>query len=115
MTRDHADYLADMLAYALKARDFVGAMTVDELLADERTFLATIRALEIIGEAARHVPADFRDRFPDIPWKRIVAMRNILIHNYEGADPGIVHYTVVTELVALIAALPEAVKAAEAE
>jgi uncharacterized protein with HEPN domain len=76
VTRDFVDYLSDMLAYALKARNFVGLMTPDELLADEKTYLATVRAIEIVGEAARHVPDDFRARFPKIPWRQIVALHS---------------------------------------
>ncbi|MBF0325826.1 MAG: DUF86 domain-containing protein [Magnetospirillum sp.] len=114
MTRDFVDYLADMLAYAEKARRFVGAMTPEELLADEKTYLATVRAIEIVGEAARHVPDDFRARFPAIPWRQMVAMRNILAHNYEGADPRIVHRTATVNLADLITLLPEAIEAAKA-
>lgn len=113
MTRDFADYLADMLAYAEKARHFVGSMTPDELLADEKTYLATVRAIEIVGEAARHIPDDFRARFPAIPWRQIVAMRNILAHNYEGADPRIVHRTATVNLAELIALLPDAIETAK--
>ncbi|ARJ67865.1 hypothetical protein WV31_20550 [Magnetospirillum sp. ME-1] len=115
MTRDFVDYLADMLAYAEKARNFVGTMTPGELSADERTYLATVRAIEIVGEAARHVPAEFRDRFPAIPWRQIIAMRNILAHNYEGADPKIIHRTATANLSELIALLPEAIAAAKDE
>lgn len=115
MTRDFVDYLADMLAYAEKARAFVGTMTPGELLADEKTYLATVRAIEIVGEAARHVPDDFRDRFPAIPWRQMVAMRNILAHNYEGADPKIVHRTATVNLADLITRLPGVIAVAKGE
>lgn len=115
MTRDFVDYLADMLAYAEKARAFVGTMTPGELLADDKAYLATVRAIEIVGEAARHVPDDFRNRFPAIPWRQMVAMRNILAHNYEGADPKIVHRTATANLTDLIARLPEAIAVAKGE
>jgi len=115
VTRDFVDYLVDMLAYAEKARAFVGTMTPGELLADERTYLATVRAIEIVGEAARHIPDDFRNRFPSIPWRQMVAMRNILAHNYEGADPKIVHRTATVNLTDLIALLPEAIAVAKGE
>ncbi|CUW40928.1 protein of unknown function [Magnetospirillum sp. XM-1] len=115
MTRDFVDYLADMLDYAEKARAFVGAMTPGELSADEKTYLATVRAIEIVGEAARHIPPEFRDRFPAIPWRQMVAMRNILAHNYEGADPKIIHRTATANLSDLIALLPEAIAAAKGE
>jgi uncharacterized protein with HEPN domain len=111
--REIGDYLADMLAYAEKAKSFVGSMTVAEFRANETVLLATTRAIEIVGEAARHIPEDFQQRFPSIPWRKIVGMRNIFAHNYDGADPEIVHYTATVEMAQLIAHLPDAVAAAE--
>ena len=45
-----------------------------------------IRCLEVIGEAAKHIPAVFRKKHPDIPWTKITGMRDILIHDYMGGD-----------------------------
>jgi uncharacterized protein with HEPN domain len=65
---------------------------------------AVIRNLEIIGEAVRGLPDDFRRRHPNIPWRSITALRNVLIHHYFGVDleivwrvvrrrlPGLKHY-----------------------
>jgi uncharacterized protein with HEPN domain len=114
VTRDFRDYLDDMLEFATKARAFVGDMTREAFRADDKTLLATVRAIELIGEAARHVPVEFRDRFPDIPWVRIVAMRNILIHNYDGTDPDIVFDTATIFAPRLITLLPEVIAAADA-
>lgn len=54
------------------------------------------RSLEIIGEAAKHVPAAFRDRHPGLPWREMAAMRDRLIHGYFGVDDAIV-WDVVTQ------------------
>jgi len=105
VTRDFRDYLDDMLEYAAKARAFVGDMTRDSFVADDKTHLATVRAIEIIGEAARQVPPEFRDRFPEIPWKRIIAMRNILAHRYYEIDNAIVWRIATVEVPALRATL----------
>ncbi len=113
MIREIGDYLADMLTYAEKAKSFVGSMTVAEFQANETVYLATTRAIEIVGEAARHVPVDFQQRLPAIPWRKIIGMRNILIHNYDGADPEIVHYTTTIEMAALIAQLPGTIAEAQ--
>lgn len=51
---------------------------------------AVIRNLEVIGEAVRNLPPDFRRRHPDIPWRSITALRNVLIHEYFGVDLEIV-------------------------
>lgn len=47
---------------------------------------AVIRRIEIIGEAIKNIPIDFKDRYPDIPWRAISGMRDILIHEYFGID-----------------------------
>jgi uncharacterized protein with HEPN domain len=88
-------------------------MTPDELRADEKTYLATVRAIEIIGEAARHIPDEFRILHPGVPWREIVAMRNILVHNYEGTDPKIVHRTATVNLKGLITMMPSIIEEAK--
>ena len=53
---------------------------------DSLVYDATIRNLELIGDAAGHVSQSFRDRYPDVPWQEIVRLRNRLIHGYESID-----------------------------
>ncbi len=60
--------------------DFAG-FTQNEMIVD-----AVIRNLEIIGEAARNIDEDIRDNYPEIPWRRIIGLRNIVIHGYFGVD-----------------------------
>ena len=66
---------------------------------------AVCRNLEVIGEASRKIGADFRTAHPEIPWREMNDLRNVLIHNYEGADPalvwGIVDREIPTVLVAV--------------
>ncbi|WP_457418403.1 HepT-like ribonuclease domain-containing protein [Roseateles sp. P5_E7] len=57
------------------------------LSADRMRFDATMRNLELIGEAATHVPAEVRETAPDIPWRLIVGLRNRLIHAYLSIEP----------------------------
>ena len=105
MTREFADFLDDMLDHALKAMDFVGGMRWEEFQADLRSQFATARAIEIIGEAARRVPDEVQLRFPAIPWRQIIGMRNVLAHNYDGADPRIIYDTATLFIPGLIAQL----------
>ena len=51
-----------------------------------QTDFGVMRRIEIIGEAARNIPQQIKDRYADIPWKRIAGMRDILIHQYYGVD-----------------------------
>lgn len=66
---------------------------------------ATLRNLELLGEAARHVPEEARARAPDIPWRRIVGVRNILIYGYLGIDNDIVWDIVTNEVHKLLPTL----------
>jgi uncharacterized protein with HEPN domain len=66
---------------------------------------ATLRNLELLGEAARHVPDDVRSLAPYIPWRRIVGVRNILIYGYLGIDNDIIWDIVRNEIAPLRQAL----------
>ena len=61
---------------------------------DKKTIDAVIRNLEVIGEAATHVPNDIQEQYTDIPWYQMKAMRNILIHEYFGVDKDVLWRTI---------------------
>jgi len=63
------------------------------LLKGERTLLAIVRALEIIGEAAKRVPPDIRSHHPEIPWRGMMGMQDKVIHGYFGVDADVVWRT----------------------
>ena len=73
-----------MVEYAEKAERFVHGIGLADFQKDEQKVLAVVRALEVIGEAARQIPRSLRNRNPDIPWRQITGMRNIVIHEYFG-------------------------------
>ncbi len=60
--------------------------TFEQFTSDENLRLATERRIEIIGEAARRISADFKDAHPEIPWRLIVDQRNVLIHSYDEVE-----------------------------
>jgi uncharacterized protein with HEPN domain len=61
-------------------------MSYEAFKKDDKTIFAVIRALEVIGEAIKHIPDDFRNSYPDVPWRDISGMRDVLIHEYFGVD-----------------------------
>jgi len=82
MSRDVRAFLEDMLDAARTARLFTGDLDKHSLAADRRTLDAVVRNLEVLGEAAKHIPQEFRDEYPEIDWRRIAGLRDVLIHGY---------------------------------
>jgi len=74
--------LWDMLDAARTAVEFTMTLRLEHFLEDRKTRNAVERNLEIIGEAARCVSPKTRNRFPDIPWKSMIGLRNVLAHEY---------------------------------
>jgi uncharacterized protein with HEPN domain len=68
---------------------------------DEMRVMATIRALEVIGEAVKHIPHSLRRKYPEVPWQEIAGMRDILIHGYYDVSVEIVWKTVQEDLAPL--------------
>lgn len=76
----------------------VAAHGVDAIELDEVLERAVVRSFEVIGEAARNVPEEFRAKYPYIPWRKIVSLRNRLIHEYFAVDYAILKGILSTEL-----------------
>jgi len=79
-------FLLDMLESADAAAQFVAGLEYETFAKNRLVRSAVIWELAIIGEAARNIPDELRQRYPDIPWPRIVAFRNVVIHRYFGTD-----------------------------
>ena len=90
MSREWRLYVADMQACCERITQYTSGLSHEEFQRRRMAYDATLRNLELLGEAARHVPDEVRALAPDIPWRRIVGVRNILIHGYLGIDNDIV-------------------------
>jgi uncharacterized protein with HEPN domain len=84
--RELSDYLDDIIAAIDDIGEFTQGMSYEMFEADKKTAHAVIRCLEVIGEAAKHIPASFRKKHPDIPWTKMAGIRDVLIHDYMGVD-----------------------------
>lgn len=97
-----------MLDAAEKADRFIHGMTREEFLENDEKIFAVTRALEVIGEAAKQVPAPVRRRYPEIPWRPVAGTRDKLIHVFFDVNADLLWSTVEDDLPVLRAALSRA-------
>ncbi len=88
--RDVRLFLTDIYGAIEKIERYTKGLTLEEFWENELVADAVVRNLEIIGEAARHVSDEFRARFPEADWRRVVGFRNVVIHEYFDVDLDIV-------------------------
>jgi len=75
--RNYQDYLKDIL-------DSIN--DIEEFKKDKKTINAVVRSIEVMGEATKNIPKSLRNKHKEIPWKKIVGMRDKLIHEYFGIE-----------------------------
>jgi uncharacterized protein with HEPN domain len=98
MSFEPLEYLRHIVAEADYLTEQTSAISKDEFLNDETLRRAFVRSLEVIGEAAKKLPDDFRARHPQVEWRAMAGMRDRLIHGYFGVDHDLV-WEVATEKV----------------
>jgi len=86
MHRDFRLYLDDILSSINRVREYVHGLDRESFIGDSKTVDAVIRNLEIIGEASRNLPDEIKAASAEIEWSKIIAMRNILTHEYFGVN-----------------------------
>jgi len=111
--KSDAVYLHHILEAISRIERYVQGKTFEEFLRDELLQDGVIRQLSIIGEAARRVSEDLQRVYPEVPWKDIIGMRNIIVHDYFGVDLGEVWRTVQNDLQPLKAQIVRALEALE--
>ena len=96
--RSDALYLDDILQSVLAIADYVSDCDFEEFKNDRKTYSATIREFEIIGEAIGKISDSIKFKNPDVAWRDIKDFRNLLIHEYFGVDAKILWNTINNDL-----------------
>ena len=86
MSREEFLYLEDIAGSCQKIIRFTDGLTRQELIDDDKTYDAVVRNLEIIGEAAKHISEELRNKLPQVDWRKASGLRDMLSHVYFGID-----------------------------
>ncbi len=86
MPRGFRLYFEDILASINKIQNYMADSSFEDFIKEEMKLDAVVRNLEIIGEASRNIPAEIKEKYPDVEWRKISDFRNILAHEYFGID-----------------------------
>lgn len=84
--RVYSVYVGHIRDAAERAQRYTSGLTLDEFEANQQVIDATVRVLEIIGEATKRLPEDIRSLEPEIPWRKMAGLRDIVIHQYDHVD-----------------------------
>ncbi len=79
-------YLQDLLLAMTRIAEYIDGYSFDEFKKDYKTVDAVIRNFEVIGEASKKLPAELREKYPDVPWSEMYLLRNKVSHEYFGVD-----------------------------
>lgn len=107
LQREWRFYITDMHSFAEKVIAYTDGLTQSTFVASGLNYDATVRNLELIGEAATHIPDDVRNATTQIPWRMIIATRNRLIHGYLGIDNDTLWSIIQDDIPPLLLALVE--------
>lgn len=103
--RDDSVYLLHMRDYARDALEMIQGKRREDIKTDRTLRFALLHVACITGEAASHVSAEGKNKYPDIPWKPLVGMRNRLIHGYDVVDMSVLWGTVSDDFPRLVESL----------
>lgn len=96
--KDNSVFLRHILDSIRKIKHYLDGITFEEFVADEMRVGATVREMEIIGEAASKLTDDFREAHAEVQWQKMISMRNFLIHQYFGVSEKVVWGTYKNDL-----------------
>ena len=86
MSRDSRVFLEDIVEAARRVRLYIANMDSKAFESDPRTSDAVLRNLQVIGEAAKRLPKEFRAAHPEVDWRRMAGMRDVLVHEYSRVN-----------------------------
>ena len=98
MKRDIGLYFEDILNSIERIEEYTNNLSLENFLKDQKTQDAVIRNIEIIGEAVKKIPDEVKKKDPQVSWREVAAMRDILIHDYPDVVPRAVWDTVKTSI-----------------
>ncbi len=88
--RTYRFFLEDIVESIIKIEIYTKSLSYGKFTKSPKTIDAVVRNLEIIGEAAKHIPTSIRSKHTEIPWKKMIGLRNIITHEYFGVDEKII-------------------------
>ncbi|MCI5150365.1 MAG: DUF86 domain-containing protein [Candidatus Electrothrix sp. MAN1_4] len=103
--REWRFYIDDMIDFSQKVLVYTDGLDQESFVESGLNYDATLRNIELIGEAATHIPAEICANHPEIPWRMIIATRNRVIHGYLGIDNDILWSIICDEIPVLLSLL----------
>jgi uncharacterized protein with HEPN domain len=113
--RDWKLLLEDMLESITPIEEYTEKINKDEFINNQMIVDAVVRNIEIIGEASKNVPDPVREKYADIPWKKLNGIRNRIVHAYFGVDSSIIWFIIENELSSLKQSIHNALREIEGD
>jgi len=108
--REWRFYIKDMIRFAHNVATYTDGLDQTSFVESPLNYDATLRNLELIGEAATHIPENIRNANPTIPWRMVIATRNRLIHGYLGIDDDTLWSIITDEVPELLSAVMQLIE-----
>jgi uncharacterized protein with HEPN domain len=103
MSRDYRIFLDDIVQGAQQALEYTRGYSREQFFAERRTFQAVVLNLLFIGEATKNIPQEIRAAYPDVPWRDMAGLRDIIVHRYFGLQKDVIWKVVHEDLPRLLA------------